>query len=182
MCGNRDKPQLCCEWYPMNIEAIYLLPLEMLNYLCTYLTWIDVVILEVAIPNLRVEQCGIHYDFKLMKLKQLIRHFKKLKRKQNKYLERFKFSMYMHHLIPNFRLQSHMLKAISVIRKLNHHLYLIKKVQEELQLKILVEQDINVFCSFCDTRFLDVDALETHIQIIFPKCKTINIEELHHFL
>ena len=167
----------------MNIEAIYLLPLEMLNYLCTYLTWIDVVILEVAIPNLRVQQCGIRYDFKLMKLKQLIRHFKKLKRKQNKYLERFKFSMYMHHLIPNFRLQSHMLKAISVmIRKLNHHLYLIKKVQKELQLKILVEQDINVFCSFCDTRFLDVDALETHIQIIVSKCKTINIEELHHFL
>ena len=61
----------------MNIEttSVIDLPLEMLNYLCTYLTWMDVVMVELAIPNLRVQQCGIHYDFKLTKLRTLIKHF-----------------------------------------------------------------------------------------------------------
>ena len=67
-----------------NIHNITDLPLEILNYLCTHLTWLDVVMLELAIPYLRMEQCGIHYDFKLKKLKQLIRQLRKLKRKQQK--------------------------------------------------------------------------------------------------
>lgn len=168
----------------MNLEvtSIIDLPLEMVNYLCSFLTWIDVTVLELAIPNLRVEQCGIHYDFQFKKLKQLIRHFQKLKQKQHKYLEQFKFCMYMHQSNSKFCLQSHMSKAISVIRKQNHDLYLIKKVQKELQMKILVNEDIDVFCSFCDTRFNNVDALETHRQIIFPKCKVISIEDVVQFL
>jgi hypothetical protein len=164
-----------------NIHKITDLPLEILNYLCTHLTWLDVVMLELAIPNLRMEQCGIHYDFKLKKLKQLVRYFRKLKRKQHKYHEWFRFTMFMYNNNPKFCLQSHMAKAISVIRKQNHCLYLIKKVEEELQVKFLVEEDIDVFCSYCETRFLDVDALETHTKIIFPKCRVISIEDLQQW-
>ena len=164
-----------------NIHKITELPLEILNYLCTHLTWLDVVMLELAVPNLRIEHCGIHYDFKLKKLKQLVRHFRKLKRKQHKYHERFRFTMYMYDYNPKTFLQSHIAKAISVIRKQNHYLYLIKKVEEELQVKFLVEEDIDVFCSYCETRFLDVDALETHTEIIFPKCRVISIEDLQQW-
>ena len=81
----------------------------------------------------------------------------------------------MHRFKSNFCLQFHMNKAISVIRKMNHNLYLIKKVQEELQVKILVDENINVFCSFCDTKFNN-DALENHNQLIFLKCKIITIK------
>ena len=165
-----------------NIHKITELPLEILNYLCTHLTWLDVVMLELAIPNLRIEHCGIHNDFKLKKLKHLVRHFRKLKRKQQKYHERFRFTMYMYTNNPKKILQSHMAKAISVIRKQNHYLYLIKKVEEELKVKFLVEEDIDVFCSYCGTRFLDVDALETHTKIIFPKCRVISIEDLQQWL
>ena len=113
----------------MNIEttSVIDLPLEMLNYLCTYLTWMDVVMVELAIPNLRVQQCGIHYDFKLAKLRTLIKHFRKLKRKQCKYDERFQFVKFMNLNNPKPYLQPHIIKAIRVIRKLNQHLYLIKK-------------------------------------------------------
>jgi hypothetical protein len=165
-----------------NIHNITDLPLEILNYLCTHLTWLDVVMLELAIPYLRMEQCGIHYDFKLKKLKQLIRQLRKLKRKQQKYHERFRFTMYMYNYNPKCFLQSHMVKAIIVIRKQNHYLYLIKKVEEELQVKFLVEEVIDVFCSYCETRFSNVRALETHSKIIFPKCRVISIEDLQQWL
>ena len=99
------------------VSSIIDLPLEMLNYLCTYLTWVDIAVLELAIPNLRVQQCEVHHDFKLKKLEHLMKHFKKLKQKQYKYLDRFKFCMYMLRFKSNFCLQFHMNKAISVIRK-----------------------------------------------------------------
>ena len=73
------------------MTSIIELPLEIVNHLCTYLTWVDVVMLELAIPNLRIEQCGIHYDFKLRKLKDLIKQFKQLKQIQYKYHKGFKF-------------------------------------------------------------------------------------------
>ena len=79
----------------------------------------------------------------------------------------------MHRFKSNFCLQFHMNKVISVIRNINHNFYLIKKVQEELQVKIFVDEDINVFCSFCDTKFNNLDALENHNHLIFPQCKVI---------
>ena len=164
-----------------NIHKITDLPLETLNYLCTHLSWLDVVMLELAIPNLRIEHCGIHNDFKLKKLKHLVRHFRKLKRKQQKYHERFRFTMYMYNYNPKFFLQSHMEKAISVIRKQNHYLYLIKKGEEELQVKFLDVEDVDIFCSYCETRFSNVHTLETHSQIIFPKCRVISIEDLQQW-
>ena len=168
----------------MNTEttSIIDLPLEMLNYLCTYLTWMDVVMVELAIPNLRVQQCGIHYDFKLAKLRTLIKHFRKLKRKQCKYDERFQFVKFMNLNNPKPYLQPHIIKAIRVIRKLNQHLYLIKKVEGELQVKFLQDEDIDIFCSYCQSKFNDVDALETHSENVFPKCYRISIEDLAQFI
>ena len=84
--------------YPQTITD---LPLEMLNYLCTHLTWMDVVMLQLAIPNLRVNECGIHYDFQIMKLKQTIKLFRKLKRLQCKFRKRFKRYIY-HTQVPFF--------------------------------------------------------------------------------
>ena len=163
------------------MTSIIELPLEIVNHLCTYLTWIDVVMFELAIPNLRIEQCGIHYDFKLRKLKDLIKQFKQLKQIQYKYHKGFKFDMFMHPQNPKLFLQSNIVKAISVLRKLNYYLYLINKVEHELQVKFLEEDDIDIFCSFCETKFLNIKALEIHSENIFPKCRVITIEDLIEF-
>ena len=158
------------------MQTITDLPLEMLNYLCTYLNWMDVVMLELAIPNLRVNQCGIHFDFKLKKLKQLIKHFRKLKNQQCKYRKRFK--LYLYHTQEPF-LHPAMVKVTSLIRKQMHLLYLIQKVEKELQVKFLDGDNvkIDIVCSYCKTRFHNVDALETHNRIIFPKCKVTTIQQ-----
>jgi hypothetical protein len=168
-------------FFLFQMTSIIELPLEIVNHLCTYLTWIDVVMLELAIPNLRIEQCGIHYDFKLRKLKDLIKQFKQLKQIQYKYHKGFKFDMFMHPQNPKLFLQSNIVKAISVLRKLNYYLYLINKVEHELQVKFLEEDDIDIFCSFCETKFLNIKALETHSETIFPKCRVITIEDLIEF-
>ena len=109
------------------MSSIIELPLEILNLLCTYLSWLDVVMVELAIPNLGVGQCGIHYDFKLRKLKELVKRFKLLKKIQYKYHNGFKSDVFLNLQLPKLILQSNMAKAISVIRKLNYYLYLIKK-------------------------------------------------------
>ena len=163
------------------MTSIIELPLEIVNHLCTYLTWVDVVMLELVIPNLRIEQCGIHYDFKLRKLKDLIKQFKQLKQIQYKYHKGFKSDIFLNLQLPKLILQSNIVKAISVIRKLNYYLYLIKKVEHELQVKFLEEDDIDIFCSFCETKFLNIKALETHSETIFPKCRVITIEDLIEF-
>ena len=160
------------------MSSIIELPLEILNLLCTYLSWLDVVMVELAIPNLGVGQCGIHYDFKLRKLKDLIKRFKLLKKIQYKYHNGFKSDVFLNLQLPKLILQSNMAKAISVIRKLNYYLYLIKKVEHELQLKFLEEDDIDIFCSKCETKFLNIEALETHSETIFPKCRVITYDDM----
>ena len=163
------------------MSSIIELPLEILNLLCTYLSWLDVVMVELAILNLGVGQCGIHYDFKLRKLKDLIKQFKQLKQIQYKYHKGFKFVMFMHPQNPKLFLQSNIVKAISVLRKLNYYLYLINKVEHELQVKFLEEDHIDIFCSYCETKFLDIEALVIHSETIFPKCRVITIEDLNEF-
>jgi hypothetical protein len=158
--------------YPQSMQTITDLPLEMLNYLCTHLNWMDVVMLQLAIPNLRVNECGIHYDFQIMKLKQTIKLFRKLKRLQCKFRKRFKRYIY-HSQVPF--LHPAMEKVTSLIRKQMQLVYLIQKVEKELQVKFSNDEDIDIVCSYCETRFYNVNALETHSRIIFPKCKVINI-------
>ena len=153
------------------------LPLDMLNYLCTYLNWVDVVVLELSIPDLRVKQSGIHNDFKLKELKKSIKVFKSLKKKQHRYHQRFK-SFPIH----NTYLHSSMKNFISVTRKQMHHLYLIKKVEEELQVKFLKSEEVDIFCPHCETKFCDVDALETHSKIMYPICYVPTIEDLFAML
>ena len=163
------------------MSSIIELPLEILNHLCTYLSSLDVVMFELAIQNLRVEQCGIHYDFKLRKLKDLIKQFKQLKQIQYKYHKGFKSDIFLNLQLPKLFLQSNIVKAISVIRKLNYYLYLINKVEHELQVKFLEEDDIDIFCSYCETKFLNIEALETHSETIFPKCRVITIDDMIEF-
>ena len=163
------------------MTSIIMLPPELVNHLCTYLSWVDVVALELAIPNLMVEQCGIHYDFKLRKLKDLIKQFKQLKQIQYNDHKEFKFDMFMHLEDPTLLLQPNIEKALSVIRKLNYYLFLIKKVEYELQVKFLEDDDIDIFCSYCETKFLNIEALETHSETMFPKCRVVTIEELMEY-
>ena len=163
------------------MSSIIKIPLEILNHLCTYLSWLDVVMVELAIPKLKVEQCGIHYDFKLRKLKDLIKQFKQLKQIQYKYHKGFKSDIFLNLQLPKLFLQSNIVKAISVIRKLNYYLYLINKVEHELQVKFLEEDDIDIFCSYCETKFLNIEALETHSETIFPKCRVITIDDMIEF-
>ena len=132
--------------YPQSMQTITDLPLEMLNYLCTHLNWMDVVMLQLAIPNLRVNECGIHYDFQIMKLKQTIKLFRKLKRLQCKFRKRFKRYIY-HSQVPF--LHPAMEKVTSLIRKQMQLVYLIQKVEKELQVKFSNDEDIDIVCSYC---------------------------------
>ena len=153
------------------------LPLEMLNYLCTYLNWVDVVVLELVIPDLKVEQSGIHYDFKLKELKKSIKVFRSLKKKQHRYHQRFKS-----YPIHSSYLQSSMKNFISITRKQMYHLHLIKKVEEDMQVKFLKCENVDIFCPHCETKFCNVDALETHSKIIYSKCFVPTIDDLFAML
>ena len=54
-------------------------------------------------------------------------------------------------------------------------------MEYELQVKFLEDDDIDIFCSYCETKFLNIEALETHSETMFPKCRVVTIEELMEY-
>jgi hypothetical protein len=75
----------------------------------------------------------------------MIKLFKKLKKLQCKFRKRFKLYLY-HSRVPF--LHPAMVKVISLIRKQMHLLYLIQKVEKELQVKLSNAEDIDIVCMF----------------------------------
>ena len=79
-------------------------------------------------------------------------------------------------------LQSSMKNFISITRKQMYHLHLIKKVEEDMQVKFLKCENVDIFCPHCETKFCNVDALETHSKIIYSKCFVPTIDDLFAML
>ena len=44
--------------------------------------------------------------------------------------------------------------------------------------KLLPLELLDIVCSYCETKFLNIEALETHSETIFPKCRVITYDDM----